>query len=340
MSELDSGDLFLGVDCGGTNLRAAVAGRDGGIVAELVVPTGDAAEREDGLGQAIRAVVRSLVLSLGPERRIEGIGVGLPFVCHEGRAYLCRNVKALDPGRLEADLRADHGAPAALLNDVKCAALGEEWLGAARGASSFVFLNVGTGLSSAFFSGGRLLMGAHHAAGEIGYWVADAADPVGFADGLGPLEESMSGVGLSGAYRRARAEAASGAAPGATGPGARGAAPGGGPGAIGAMGETIRAEEVFARAAAGDPVAARVVERGVAHLLPAVANLATLLDPELVVLGGGVSKGLSGHLARLVSYVGRMTPFPPRIVLSALEGRAGLVGAVRLGMLAAEGRQP
>ncbi|MBL8968001.1 MAG: ROK family protein [Spirochaetaceae bacterium] len=331
MSELDSGELYLGVDCGGTNLRAAAAGRDGRIVAELVVPTGDAAEREDGLGRAIRAVVRSLVLSLGPERRIAGVGVGLPFVCHEGRAYLCRNVKALDPGRLEADLRADHGAPAALLNDVKCAALGEEWLGAARGASSFVFLNVGTGLSSAFYSGGRLLMGAHHAAGEIGYWVADAADPVGFAEGLGPLEESMSGVGISGAYRRAVAEAA--AAAGAP-------APVGATGAPGAMGETIRAEEVFARAAAGDPVAARVVERGVAHLLPAVANLATLLDPELLVLGGGVSKGLAAHLGRLVSYVGRMTPFPPRIVLSALEGRAGLVGAVRLGMLAAEGREP
>jgi glucokinase len=239
--------------------------------------------------------------------------VGLPFTCHEGKAYLCRNVSALDPAWLERGLAGDCGAPAKLMNDVKCAALGEAWLGAAAEAAErgepFVFLNVGTGLSMAFYSGGEVLQGLHHAAGEIGYWVAEAADPSGFADGFGPLEEIVSGVGFQGAYRAASARAARG------------------------QGETISAAEVFARAAAGDAIAAAVLERGVAHLLPAMANIATLLDPGLIVLGGGVSKGLASYAGRIDAYLAHMTPFPPRVVFSKLGGKAGLLGAIRLAML-------
>jgi glucokinase len=310
-------EIFIGVDCGGTNLRAAAAGRDGRIVAQLSVPTGDAAERENGLGEAIRALVRDLRDSITrgsvADRRIGGVGVGLPFTCHEGRAYLCRNVSALDPAWLERSLAADFGAPARLMNDVKCAALGEAWLGAAAGAAAkgepFVFLNLGTGLSMAFYSGTEVLQGLHHAAGEIGYWVADSGDPSGFADGFGPLEEIVSGVGIQGSYRAATAKARGG------------------------QGETLGAEEVFRRAAGGEEIAAAVVERGIAHLLPALANVATLLDPGLIVLGGGVSKGLAPYAERIEAYLAHMTPFPPRVVFSTLEGKAGLLGAIRLSML-------
>jgi glucokinase len=321
---LEEGELYIGVDCGGTNLRAAAAGRDGRLVAELAVPTGDAAERENGLGEAIRALVRELRVSIARGgalgRRIGGVGVGLPFTCHEGRAYLCRNVDALDPAWLERSLAGDCGTQARLMNDVKCAALGEAWLGAAAEAAGkgepFVFLNVGTGLSMAFYSGGEVLQGLHHAAGEIGYWVAEAADPSGFADGFGPLEELVSGVGFQGAYRAESARAA-------------------GANAAGGQVETIGAAEVFARAAAGDEIAAAVVERGVAHLLPAMANIATLLDPGLIVLGGGVSKGLVPYAGRIEAYLAHMVPFPPSLVFSRLGGKAGLLGAIRLAMLPA-----
>jgi glucokinase len=333
----DEGEIFIGVDCGGTNLRAAAAGRDGRLVAQLTVPTWDAAERENGLGEAIRALARDLRDSVTRDSvtrdrvtkdcatagvsaglKIGGVGVGLPFTCHEGRAYLCRNVSALDPAWLERSLAADLGAPARLMNDVKCAALGEAWLGAAAGAAEkgepFVFLNVGTGLSMAFYSGTEVLQGVHHAAGEIGYWVADAGDPGGFAEGYGPLEEIVSGVGFQGAYRAASARV-------------------GDAKARGGLGETIGAEEVFRRADAGDAIAAAVVERGIAHLLPAMANIATLLDPGLLVLGGGVSKGLEPYAGRIDAYLAHMTPFPPRVLFSTLGGKAGLLGAIRLAML-------
>ena len=324
-SESGRGGFFIGVDCGGTNLRAAAAGEDGVFLAELVVPTGDAASRENGLGEAILSTIRDLVSSmekadgephhsLGRHAtvapRVLGVGIGLPFVCHEGRAYLCRNVSALDPILLETAIRSEWACPSALLNDVKCAALGESWIGAARNADPFIFLNVGTGLSSAFYSDGRILMGAHNASGEIGYWVAEAADESGFSEGFGPLEEAMSGVGLSGAYRRASEKAGEAVA-------------------------SFSAEEVFARARSGEPRASAVVESGVRFLLAAMANLSIMLDPSLFVIGGGVSKSLTAYKSRIEAYLGRMVPFPPRVLFSSLGGKAGLVGAVRLAMSAA-----
>jgi glucokinase len=69
------------------------------------------------------------------------------------------------------------------------------------------------------------------------------------------------------------------------------------------------------------------------YLLPAIANLLTFADPELLVIGGGVADSLVRYAANIEAYVSRMTPFPPRIAWSRLRGRAGLVGAIRLAVL-------
>lgn len=297
--------VYIGVDCGGTNLRVAAAEASGIIVAERSVPTGDAQDRENGLGEAIVALVESLVMDEPVKGHdILGVGVGLPFVCWEGKAHLCRNVRVLDPVWLDERLEGRYGAPAALTNDVKCAALGEAWRGAARGADPFLYLNVGTGLSTALFTGGRIYQGAHHAAGEIAYWVTEAAESGGLADGFGPLEEAMSGVGITGAYRRASPHA-----------------------------ENLSAEEIFGRAERGEVLASAIVEKGIEYLLPAIANLLTFADPELLVIGGGVAGSLVRYTARIEAYVARMTPFPPRLAWSTLKGRAGLIGAIRLAVL-------
>jgi glucokinase len=302
-------ELYLGVDCGGTSLRIATASKSGDVVLERVVSTGLAQEKENGLGEAIVSLVESVL----PEpavrgQKVGGIGVGLPFVCWDGKAHLCRNVRALDPLWLEERLQQLCGARVAITNDVKCAALGESWLGAARGADPFVYLNVGTGLSAALFVDGKVHQGAHNAAGEIAYWAIEPGEPKHLALGVGPLEEAMSGVGLSGAYRRASRSD-----------------------------EDISTAEIFRRAGEGDSLAVSLVERGLGYLLPAVANMLTFADPELLVIGGGVAKGLVMYADRIDSYVRSVTPFPPRIAWSTLGGRAGLIGAVRLAMSAQNG---
>ncbi len=299
--------LFLGVDCGGTSLRLAAADASGNIVAERVVPTGMAQDKENGLGEAIVSLVGDLLPDLGERAdSVEGVGIGLPFVCWDGKAHLCRNVRALDPEWLDDRLRRCCGAPVGISNDVKCAALGESWLGAAKGADPFVYLNVGTGLSAALFAGGQVHQGSHNAAGEIAYWAIEPGEPKHLAEGLGPLEEAMSGIGLSGAYK-----------------------------SVSPSKETLSAEEIFMKAGAGDKLATAVIERGMSYLLPAIANILTFADPELLVIGGGVSKGLARYSSRIESYITGTTPFPPRIAWSSLGGRAGLIGAIRLAIITA-----
>lgn len=299
--------LFVGIDCGGTHLRIAAADSAGAIRVERTVPTEASQRGPGGLGGAIAELVEAILPELGASgERILGLGVGLPFVCWDGRVHLHRNVDALDPGALESTLARIAGAPVSMSNDVKCAALGEAWLGAARGADPFVYLNVGTGLSAALYAGGRVYQGAHNAAGEIAYWATEPGDAPALADGLGALEETVSGVGLSGAYR-----------------------------ALSKSGEQASARDIFERAAGGEALAAAVVERAVSYLLPAVANILTFADPELLVIGGGVAEGLVRFADRIEAYVGRVTPFPPRIDWAKLGRRAGLLGAVRLGIEAA-----
>jgi glucokinase len=301
--------IYLGVDCGGTSLRVAVAGSSGEILDEEVVPTGPAQDEVNGLGEAIAQLVTGFLPTSTRHRKpVGGIGIGLPFVCWDGKAHLCRNVRALDPVWLETRLGELCGCPVAITNDVKCAALGESWLGAARGADPFVYLNVGTGLSAALYLDGKVHQGAHNAAGEIAYWAMEPGEPRHLAPGLGPLEEAMSGVGLSGAYKVASHADAG-----------------------------ISAAEIFNRAEAGDELALSVIERGLGYLLPAIANMVTFVDPELLVVGGGVSKGLARYADRIEAYMRATTPFPPRIAWSTLGGRAGLLGAVQLAIRSLDG---
>lgn len=305
MSEGGQRGVYLGVDCGGTHLRAAAADEVGAVIAERAVPTASSPDGSGGLSSSIVGLVSALIDEL-PRlgARARGVGVGLPFVCWDGRAHLHRNVDGLDPAALEAALVAAAGAPARLSNDVKCAALGEAWLGAGRGTDPFVYLNVGTGLSAALYAGGKVYQGAHNAAGEIAYWAIAPGAPAALAEGTGALEEAFSGVGLAGAYRAA-----------------------GGP--------PSSAKDIFDRAAEGESLADSVIERGLSYFLPAVANLLTFADPELLVIGGGVSEGLARYSDRIQAYVNSVTPFPPRIAWTALGRRSGLLGAVRLGMAAA-----
>ena len=97
--------IYLGVDCGGTSLRITVASASGDFLEEKVVPTGPAQEEVNGLGEAIVSLVSGfLPESTRHDRPVGGIGIGLPFVCWDGKAHLCRNVRALDPLRLESRL--------------------------------------------------------------------------------------------------------------------------------------------------------------------------------------------------------------------------------------------
>jgi predicted NBD/HSP70 family sugar kinase len=200
-------------------------------------------------------------------------------------------------------------------NDANLAALGEYALGAGQGSRLFAYLWVGTGLGAGVVADGRLFRGGHGAAGEIGYLpmfplpgpgAAAGADPEGPDAGAdstgrgGPMEEAVSADAVVALAR-----------------------------SLGMPRATTRtAKDVFAAARAGDATALRVVETEAARLAHAVAALAAVLDPELVVLGGGVGRNGDLLLAPLRAGLRDLTPLRPRVVGSALGDDAVLLGAV------------
>ncbi len=182
-----------------------------------------------------------------------------------------------------------------VLNDVNLAAIGERDDGAGRGVESFVFVSVGTGLGAGVVLRGELLPGSHGAAGEL-----DLLRPV--ASGSDPSAPAI---------RAYAAELQAGRAGGKRGT------------------DTV---QIFARAREGDPwalgIATEVARRICAHIVP----IAAIIDPELIVLGGGIGSNGDLLIPRLREMLAEALPYPPAVQSSELGDRAVIAGAIALGV--------
>jgi predicted NBD/HSP70 family sugar kinase len=303
-------DHVLGVDLGGSNLRVALGDRSGRTVADVAAPTarGDA--------QAVVAQLAGLSQQLAESAdvdwsRIAGMAVGVPGVVNvDGPALrLAPNLPPFADIDVAAVLAERLDLPVVLDNDVNMATLAEQRHGLGAGVSHFVFIAVGTGVGMGIVACGRLLRGETGAAGEIGF-LPLGLDP--FERGNqhhGALEETAGGVGVARRYA---------------------ALAGGDPAAIAAL-------EVYERAAAGDPHAGTVLDAQARAIALAVVSVQATLDPALVVFGGGIGSR-ADFIARVRSYVTRLALRHPRIEVSRLGERAGLIGAVELARAQANGR--
>jgi predicted NBD/HSP70 family sugar kinase len=294
----------LGVDLGGTKVRAALADGSGAVLAEITAAT-------DGRGgrhvvEQIAVLARSLVRTGGvtPDR-VRATAVGTPGVpdAESGTLGLSPNVDGLAGVNLRDELAARLGHPVVLDNDVTAAAVGERWAGAARDCDDFVFVAVGTGIGMGIVSGGRVIRGAQGAAGEIGYLPlgTDPFDPTN--QHRGALEEATAGGKVAARYRAA-------------------------------TGTAISTREVFDLAAQGDPVAVSVVAEHGRLLALAITAVTAVLDPALVVLGGGVGARpeLLDPVRAALADLGKA---PVEVRTTALGNRASVVGALTLALRAA-----
>lgn len=188
-------DFVLGVDIGGTKIALATADPAGGILRTARLDT----RAWEGAGQAVERALRAAAdLRDATPGRLLGVGVAAPGVVHEDHIAYAPNIPGLADIALRSRVAAVLGpAPVGVDNDVKAAGLAEARWGALRGADPGVYLNLGTGLAVALVAGGRVLRGAHGAAGEIGYLLRDRSDRAGVASGRAPLEEHVSGLGLA-----------------------------------------------------------------------------------------------------------------------------------------------
>lgn len=304
-----------GVDVGGTNLRVGLVPFEGRA---LDVVRRERTEPERGpahLAARVAAMLESAVAEAGGGV-VAGIGVGCPGTL-DRRAGVVRESPNL--GWRDAplgDLIAEAaGLPVTLDNDANCAAYGEWWRGAGRGANRLVGITLGTGIGGGIVIGGEIYHGASDAAGEVGHMSVDFGGRRCACGSRGCVEAYASGPAVA---ARA-AEGLSGA------PDSRLAA------MVDGGGGRVTAELVCEAAAAGDPYAISIMTETARILAVAIANLIHLLNPDVIVVAGGVTAA-GDHLFRPLAEEVRRRAFPSaagacRIVRARLPDTAGMIGA-------------
>jgi predicted NBD/HSP70 family sugar kinase len=324
----------IGIDIGRSWIRAAVADLDGAVLGRD--DERNQAQDADALVAAVGALARRVTAEAGVEwPKVLHTVVGSPGVTDSATHEVRYAVNLPGWGRRGATdlLQRELGTGLAVENDANLAALGEYWAGAGKGCELFVYLLVGTGVGSGIVAGGKLFLGAHGAAGEIGYLPWGAADEPESGDGDGESSgehgsdkhssDIHSGARSSAAPRRGMLEdAAAGDAVLALAH-ARG------------LTGTDSAKAVFDAARAGDPKALEVVHLEAERLAHGVAAVAAVLDPARVVLGGGIGDNADLLLDPLRAALDRLTPLRPELVPSQLGGDAVLRGAIATAVTAA-----
>ncbi|MEV3854717.1 ROK family transcriptional regulator [Streptomyces sp. NPDC050095] len=296
----------LGIDIGRARLRTAVADLSGAIVSRTEV-------RNRGRGAttvadaAVTCAEQALAEAELAPADIVHTAVGTPGVFDRttGRVRYAVNLPGWGRAGLVERMRESLGTPLSVHNDANLAALGEYAFGAGAGSRLFVYVLIGTGLGMGVVADGELFLGAHGAAGEIGFLPLDGVPDKGTAPRRGLLEDAVSADAVVRAARTA----------GLAGP--------------------LTAKRVFDAARTGDPAALTAVRQEGERLALAVASVTAVLDPDLVVLGGGVGRGADLLLTTVSGTLHRLTPLRPRVEASATGDDAVLLGALTTALRAA-----
>ena len=314
-----SGGAAIGIDIGGTKLLAVRLGEHGEVESEpLYVPV---PRRPDDLVAGVLAAAGMLTGGSAPA----SIGVGVPGLVDQAETLVfAPNLAGAIGAAIGPALReASPGARVWVGNDATAAAWGEWMVGAGRGATNLLAVTLGTGIGGGIVADGRLIEGSNRFAGEFGHMVVDPNGPRCPCGKKGCWERFASGAGLGVLGREA-------AVAGDAGDVVRRA--GGDP-------ERVKGEHVTAAAAAGDPAAIEIMTRFGWWVALGLANLANLLDPDVIVVGGGLVEAgevLMGPIRAAFADLleaGGVRP-TPAIAAAALGQQAGAVGA---GLLARDG---
>lgn len=310
--------VILGVDIGGTRLRAARFSPAGQMLQRESVPTCVDEGRDAVLERLYRLIERVLP---GSGEEIIGIGLAVPGPLNPYTGVIIDAPNM--PGWVNVPLRdlvaERFGQPVYIGNDANLAALGEHRFGAGRGYNDVIYLTISTGIGSGIITDGRMLLGRDGLGAEAGHIVVEPDGPRCGCGGYGHLEAVASGTALG---RQAAALVAEGRAP------AIAALAGGDP-------SRVTGEIVGKAALAGDPVARELVTRAARYIGQGIATLLHLFNPGIVILGGGVTQ-LGDLLFEPVRARVRELAMSPvywentPIVQAALGDDVGLLGALAL----------
>lgn len=290
----------IGIDLGGTNIKAALIDCATGVaIATLSKPTRDGEFSGDVPRFAI--TVREIVQELESEAGTQKLDIGLSapgLADPDGRCI------RLMPGRMHGLEQLDWSTfldrRVNVLNDAHSALLGEVWIGAARGCSDAFMLTLGTGVGGAVYAGGRLLKGVIGRAGHLGHITVDANAPRDDFNTPGSLEDAIGNQTIASRGRNRYAT-------------------------------TL---DLISKVADGDADASTIWLDSVRKLAAGVASLINVLDPEVVIIGGGIASGAGPHLFEplgrfLDEFEWRPAGHRARIVPAMAGDMAGCFGAVR-----------
>ena len=312
--------LFLGVDVGGTKIMAALAKPSGAILARQRRPTPRAGTAEDTLAAILKAMDDALAKAGVSAGRLAAIGLAIPGGV-DPDAGLVVVTPNMNLSGLEIVPRVEErfGVPVALGNDVNLGTLGETWLGAARSARNVVGIFPGTGIGGGVVVDGQLVRGAREAAGEIGHIVMQIGGPLCGCGNRGCLEALASRSAIE---RDIRDAVAAGRKTVLTKL---------------ADGDLAVIKSALLRRALEekDKLVTRVMTRAAKTLGYACLTVRHLLDPEIIVLGGGLMEACGDFILPIVEEVLAADALPGArpsgaVVASALGDDAVVLGAVAL----------
>lgn len=299
--------LVIGVDVGGSNVRAALfsgLSRRGEVVSR---PTPD---DPGSLLEAICAVVRAVAKAAGvPLERVRAVGVGFPGIFDPGRgvSIYAGNLSRWRGGPVAQPLEERLGVPVSVDNDVRAGGYGELYAGAGAGAESVVYVSIGTGVGGAIFIGKEPYLGAGFAAGELGHMVLDASAKAYRCrcGQVGDVEGLLSGYAIEAAARQA-------------------------------TGLTYRATEALGAGQSGVPGLEDVYQHVVRYLSLFFASITAAFNPELIVVGGGLGTHPAYPVEQACEVIREVAPAwianAARVRRAELGPWSGLTGAAVLAL--------
>ena len=310
-------EYAFGIDLGGTTAKIGLFTTAGALLEKWEVPTDTSNAGEHILENLAAAIMGKMQEKAIPAEQVEGVGIGVPgpvldssvvpIVCANLGGWGQRNVSAQLSGLLD-------GLKVLVGNDANVAALGEIWMGAAKGCRSAVMVTLGTGVGGGVIVNGKVIDGSHGAGGEIGHITVNRHETATCGCGKhGCLEQYSSATGVVRCMKKLLDENPDTPCT--------------------LRGTDFAAKDVFDAARNGDALAAREVDEMTDTLGMALATIAATVDPEMFMVGGGVSRAgdvlfapLREHFKVYAFKSCRETPIVPAI----LGNDAGIYGSVRL----------
>lgn len=305
--------VHLGIDIGGTSVKFCACDDAGAVLArgEMPTPQLQTSRQHAAFAQTISQLLDDAAT---PEHIVSSIGIAVPgAIDARGDVELIPNAKIEVAGFRGAFASVFPKTTIGLLNDANAAALGEQWLGAARGERDVLLITLGTGVGAGVVSQGRVIAGAHGCAGEIGHLRVEPGGHPCACGGAGCLEQYASAPALVRMMREACKDAETPA-----------------------FEHDADARALFSAFAAGDARARSVVETFADKLGFGLANAVCAIDPEIILIGGGVSGAFDLFESALVDAF-RAHVIPPCVDVpirrAALGNDAGMIGAARHAMV-------